>query len=86
MLVQVSESTQKEIKAAFGSQLSNPARLQVRESYPFPAIEDTRCPKLNSVVKQNLIKDVKDTDANASKLQTLTLDAVAPLVHILKEA
>jgi len=37
-------------------------------------------------VKQNLIKDAKDTDANASKLQTLTLDVVAPLVHILKEA
>jgi len=85
-LVQMSESTQKAIKAAFGSQLNNPARLQMRKGYPFPVIEDTRCPKLDRVVKQNLTKDVKDTDANASKLQTLTLDAVAPLVYILEEA
>ena len=35
---------------------------------------------------QNLTKDVKDTDASASELQTLTLDAVALLVHILEEA
>jgi len=85
-LIQVSESTQKAIKAAFGMQLRNPARLQVRKSYPFPAIEDTRCPKLDRVVKQNLTKDVKDTDASASEPQTLTLDAAAPLVNILKEA
>ena len=37
-------------------------------------------------MKQNLTKDVKDTDANASKLQTLTLDAVALLVYIIEEA
>ena len=34
-LIQVSESTQKVIKVAFGMQLSNPARLQVRKRYPF---------------------------------------------------
>lgn len=85
-LIQVSESTQKVIKAAFGMQLRNPARLQVRKSYPFPAIEDTRCPKLDRVLKQNLTKDVKDTDASASEPQILTLDAAAPLVHILEEA
>ena len=49
-------------------------------------IEDTKCPKLDTVVKQNLSKDVKDSDVNVAKLQTLMLDAVAPLVHILEEA
>ena len=47
--------------------------------------EDTKCPKLNGVVKQNLIKEIRDTNSNVAKLQTLTLDTVAPFVHILEE-
>lgn len=48
--------------------------------------EDTKCPKLDGVVKQNLTKEIRDAESNVAKLQTLTLDAVAPLVHILEEA
>ena len=48
--------------------------------------EDTKCPKLDRVSKQNLTKDVKDADSNAARLQTLNVDAVAPLVLILEEA
>ena len=36
-------------------------------------------------MKSNVSKDTKDGDGTAAKLQTLMLDAVAPLVHILKE-
>ena len=85
-VVQVSENTQKAIKTAFGRLLHNTARLQTRKTYPFPMTEDTKCPKLDGVVKQNLTKEIRDTDSNVAKLQTLTLDAVAPLVHILEEA
>ena len=85
-VVQVSENTQKAIKTAFGRPLHNAARLQTRKAYPFPMTEDTKCPKLDGVVKQNLTKEIKDADSNVAKLQTLTLDAVAPLVHILEEA
>ena len=49
-------------------------------------IEDTKCPELDNVVKQNLVKEIKDSDASVAKQQTLLLDAVAPLVHILEEA
>ena len=85
-VVQVSENTQKAIKTAFGRPLHNAARLQTRKAYPFPMTEDTKCPKLDGVVKQNLTKEIRDADSNVAKLQTLTLDAVAPLVHILEEA
>ena len=85
-LVEVSESTRKAIKTAFEKPLPNAARLQTRKTYSFPMIEDTKCPKLDTVVKQNLSKKVKDSDVNVAKLQTLMLDAVAPLVHILEEA
>ena len=48
-------------------------------------MEDTKCPKLDWVIKQNPTKDVKDADSNAARLQTLNLDTVAPLVFILEE-
>ena len=38
---------------------------------------------MDRVIKQNLSKEA---DAAAAKLQTLTLDTVAPLVHIPEEA
>ena len=40
----------------------------------------------NQVIKQNLTKNVKDADSNTARLQTLNLEAVAPLVFILEEA
>lgn len=40
-------------------------------------MEDTKYPKLDHVNKQNLLKEGKDNDSAAAKLETLTLDAVA---------
>ena len=48
--------------------------------------KDTKCPKVDVVVKQNLIKEIRDTDTSVAKLQTLTLETVAPVEHILQEA
>ena len=36
-------------------------------------------------MKSNVSKETKDADALAAKLQTLCMDVVAPLVHILEE-
>ena len=83
-IISVSESTAKTVKSAFKKPLSNSARLQVCKAYSFSDVEDTKCPKLDCVIKQNLTKDVKDTNSNAARLQTLNLDAVAPLVFILE--
>ena len=49
-------------------------------------MEDTKCPKLDWVIKQNLTKEVKNADSNAARLQTLNLDAVPPMVFILEKA
>ena len=49
-------------------------------------MEDTKGPKLDRVIKQNLSKEVKEADAAAAKLQTLTLDIVAPLVYTSRRA
>lgn len=55
------------------------------KGYSFPDMEDTKCPKLDQVIKQNLSKEVKEVDVAAAKLQTLTLDIVAPLVYTLEK-
>ena len=82
-VISVSESTAKTLKSVFKKPLCNAARLQVRKAYPFPNVENTKCPKLDRVIKQNLSKDVKDADCNAAILQMFNLDAVVPLVFIL---
>ena len=53
-VISVSESTAKTLKSAFKKPLSNASRLQVRKVYAFPNVEDTKCPKLDWVIKQNL--------------------------------
>jgi hypothetical protein len=85
-LVKVSDDTEGTIKNAFGHSLTNGERLQARKDYLFPDLDASRCPKLDPVIKQNLPKEVKDNEANFAKIQTLVLDAVAPLTAILEEA
>ena len=83
-MVQASESTQKAIKTAFERPLHNAARLQTRKAYPFPMAQDTKCPKLDGVVKQKLTKEIRNMNLFVAKLQTLTLDTsgVATLGHV----
>lgn len=47
-------------------------------------MDATKCPKLDRVVKGSVSKDTKDADNTLAKMQTLMLDAVAPLVHIVE--
>ena len=84
--LQVSESTAKAFKVAFGCPMPNQARLQVRKPFPFADMEATQCPKMDPVAKQLLQKEQKQADAALAKLQMLVVDAVAPLVHIVEEA
>ena len=39
-------------------------RYETADNYLFPMTEDTTCPKLDDVVKQNLTKEIRDTDSN----------------------
>ena len=86
-LVPVSENTVKTITAAFRKLLPNPAGFQSQKGYSFPAVEDTKCLKLDLTIKQNLAKEIKDAHAVTAKLQTLHgLDVMATLVNILEAA
>ena len=85
-LMPVSENTAKVLKLAFGRPLANQAHLQARKPYQFPTMEASKCPKLDPVAKQLLQIEAKPTDASLAKLQTLVLDAVAPLVSLVEAA
>jgi len=59
---------------------------QIWKPFTFPDVEATRCPKLDSLAKQLFQREQKQVDASLAKLQTIVLDTVAPLVHIVNEA
>ena len=56
----------------------------LRKTVGVPKVDATKCSKLDRVVKGSITKETKDTDANLVKIQTLVLDAEAPLVHIIE--
>ena len=41
----------------------------------------TKCPKLDSAIQSRLPKHAKDADRNLVRMQTLVLDAAAPLIN-----
>ena len=82
----MTEATKRVLKQAFTRPLANPARLQVRRPFAFPAVQETKCPKLDPVAKQLLTKEAKDADTSLARLQAFMLDALAPMVDILEEA
>ena len=84
-LVDVSETTATFLTSSFTRPLANQARLSLKKNYAIPNVHTTKCPKLDRVMKSNVSKVTKDRDGTAAKLQTLMLDAVAPLVHILQK-
>ena len=84
-LVEVSDTTAELLKSSFTRSLPNATRLALKKGYAVPKVDATKCPKLDRVMRGNVSKNTKDGDSTATKIQTLMLDAVAPLVHILEE-
>lgn len=80
-LVKVSEGTTTFLRSCFRKLLPNAARHSQKKPISVPKVDATKCPKLDQVVKGSICKDTKDAGNTWTKVQTLTLDAVAPLVH-----
>ena len=84
--VEVSEETAQVVNVAFKTPLANIARQSLRRQFGVPKLDTTKCPKLDTIIKCNLSKEVKDADSQLARIHTLILDAVAPLVQVLEEA
>lgn len=49
-----------------------------------PACDVAKCPKLDLTLKTKLRKQCKDGDRPWARIQTLVLDVVGPIVHVLE--
>ena len=74
------------LRSCFRKPLTNIARHSLKKPIGISKVDATKCPKLDRVIKGSMSKDTKEADGTLAKLQTLLLDTVAPLVHILKTA
>ena len=85
-IFEVSEPMQAFLQLAFcrARPTDNKTRTWV-ERFSVPERDETRCPKLDSIVKNELQKDVVELDRKLSHLQNFVLDAAAPLVAVMEE-
>lgn len=82
----LSSTTSKIVEDAFGRSIPNERRRGLKRKQPTPDTPFTKCPKLDPAIQSRLPKTAKDADRNLARLQTLVLDAAAPLLSTLEAA
>ena len=83
----VSEVTKSFLEACFSlpRPASNKARSAWLTHFGLPEGDETRCPKLDSIIKQELPKEAIEADRKLSRLQNFVLDAAGPLAAAHEE-
>ena len=79
-------TTTKIVEDAFACSMANEKRRSLKRKQPVPDTPYTKCPKLDSTIQSRLLKSAKDADRASARIQTLVLDAAAPLINILESA
>ena len=80
----VSSTTEALLKDACSKTVSNDTRRRWRKQFGMPANDRTKCPKLDTTLKARLPKQCKENDRSLARLQTMVLDAMGPLTHLLE--
>ena len=65
--------------------VDNPTKRSWVERFGLPSGDETRCLKMDGLIKGELGKEAVEADRKLSRLQNFTLDAAAPLVAALEE-
>ena len=80
LIFEVSEPTQAFSQLAFcrARPTDNKTRRTWVERFSLPEGNETRCPKLDSILKNELPKDAVELDRKLSHLQNFVLDAAGP--------
>ena len=83
----VSTPTKAFLQASFclPKPVDNPTRRSWVERFGLPSGDETRCPKMDGLIKGELGKEAVEANRKLSRLQNFTLDAAAPLVAALEE-
>lgn len=82
-VVKVKPATEAILKRSFES-LLNEDRVDKRNVYSLPKVAVTKVPTLDKVMAAHCSKTTKTNDSTLSRIQALTLDALAPLTNILE--
>ena len=84
---EICEETKTFLQTAFG--LPRLANNKTRNSwiaqYGLPEGDETRCSKLDSIIKNELPKEALDADRKLSRLQNFVLDVAGPLTAAYEE-
>ena len=84
-LVEVSEPTKRLLKTKFTVSLNNEKRKRAKGKFPKqPKVAAVKTPKLDDYLKQLVPAASKQADKELAKVQTFTLDAVAPLTALME--
>ena len=83
-VIELSEDNAAFVSSAFTTVLPSAERKRVRDSFPHPGLEATRCPRLDPLFKTASVnKDTKSTDAELARIQSLINDPATPLIQLL---
>ena len=82
--IQLSEYNEALLSSVFSTMLSIVERRGIRNAFPTPGVQQTRCPRLDSIFNSASVKaEVKANDAELARLQVFVLDPVGLLINML---
>ena len=84
-LVEVSEWTGKFLTNACTRSVSNEARRRTRGRYQLPKVAATKAPNLDPFMRTEVPPAMKTADRELAKIQSFTLDALAPLTALVEK-
>uniref|UniRef100_A0A1X7UQI9 Uncharacterized protein n=1 Tax=Amphimedon queenslandica TaxID=400682 RepID=A0A1X7UQI9_AMPQE len=82
--VLLSENDKGLVTSSFKKVLSTEDRRRLRNGFPCPELQETRCPKLDPIFKSASVhKEAKSNDGELARIQALIHDPIAPLLRLL---
>ena len=82
--ISLSEDSSQLVASSFTKVLTPDDRKRLRNDFPCPEMQETRCHRLDSIFKAASIpKETKIIDAKLARIQVLVHDSVAPLIRLL---
>ena len=82
--IELSENNKSLLSSAFSTTLTNGERRRIRNTFPTSGVQQTRCPRLDSIFKSSSVKsEVKTNDAELARVQAFVLDPVGPRIKML---
>lgn len=83
-LTEVSDETHQLLTTVCTRSVSNEKRKRIRSDFPLPKVPATRSPNLDAFIRPELSQTAKSQDKELAVIQSLVLDAVAPLTALLE--